>query len=90
MHKPELIVLAYSGGLDTSAIVPWLRELAPEHRPQRVLVAIDAAEAGLPPGLDKPAAPGRVNAYVCRGVTCLAPVSEIGALRKVLETGEIK
>jgi argininosuccinate synthase len=26
MHKPSLIVLAYSGGLDTSAIVPWLRE----------------------------------------------------------------
>src|SRR5881296_2698177 len=32
MHKPtgadmgQLVVLAYSGGLDTSAIVPWLRE----------------------------------------------------------------
>ncbi|MGH7530555.1 MAG: argininosuccinate synthase [Gemmatimonadales bacterium] len=26
MHKPATIVLAYSGGLDTSAIVPWLRE----------------------------------------------------------------
>ncbi len=29
MHKPKtgpLVVLAYSGGLDTSAIVPWLRE----------------------------------------------------------------
>ena len=32
MHKPHngksgpLVVLAYSGGLDTSAIVPWLRE----------------------------------------------------------------
>jgi uncharacterized protein YyaL (SSP411 family) len=70
-------------------LAPWLRELAPEHRPQRVLVAIDA-EGGLPPALDKPAAPGRVNAYVCRGVTCLAPVAEIGALRKVLEAGEIK
>ena len=29
MHKQKsgpLVVLAYSGGLDTSAIVPWLRE----------------------------------------------------------------
>jgi argininosuccinate synthase len=25
-HKHPLVVLAYSGGLDTSAIVPWLRE----------------------------------------------------------------
>jgi uncharacterized protein YyaL (SSP411 family) len=71
-------------------LAPWLRELAPEHRPQRVLVAIDEVERGLPPALDKPAAPGRVNAYVCRGVTCLAPVAEIGALRKVLEADEIK
>ena len=23
---PDKVVLAYSGGLDTSAIVPWLRE----------------------------------------------------------------
>jgi uncharacterized protein YyaL (SSP411 family) len=71
-------------------LAPWLAELAPEHRPQRVLVAIDGAESGLPPALDKPAAPGRVNAYVCRGVTCLEPVSELGALRKVLGAGEIK
>src|SRR3989449_10815250 len=25
-HRGPLVVLAYSGGLDTSAIVPWLRE----------------------------------------------------------------
>src|SRR6266516_4307936 len=25
-HPGPLVVLAYSGGLDTSAIVPWLRE----------------------------------------------------------------
>ncbi|MGH8682140.1 MAG: thioredoxin domain-containing protein [Burkholderiales bacterium] len=71
-------------------LAAWLRELAPEHRPQRVVVAIDDAEGDLPPALDKPAAPGRVNAYVCRGVTCLAPVSEMGALRKALEAGEIE
>jgi hypothetical protein len=68
----------------------WLRELAQEFGPQRMLLAIDSAEPGLPPALDKPAARARVNAYVCRGVTCLAPVSDIGALRKILEAGEIK
>jgi hypothetical protein len=71
-------------------LAAWRAELAPEHRPQRVLVAIDDAEADLPPALDKPAAPGRVNAYVCRGVTCLAPVSELGELRGVLEADEIE
>jgi argininosuccinate synthase len=27
--KPKKIVLAYSGGLDTSCIVPWLKENIP-------------------------------------------------------------
>jgi len=35
-------------------------------------------------------APGRVNAYVCRGVTCLEPVSEMAALRRLLGGAGIK
>lgn len=27
MHKPTKVLLAYSGGLDTSVIVPWLKEI---------------------------------------------------------------
>jgi uncharacterized protein YyaL (SSP411 family) len=71
-------------------LAAWLGELAREHRPQRVLVAIDDGEGGVPAALDKPAARGRVNAYVCRGVTCLAPVGTLDALREVLAAGEIK
>ncbi|PYU81986.1 MAG: argininosuccinate synthase, partial [Acidobacteria bacterium] len=26
MNKPKKVVLAYSGGLDTSIIIPWLKE----------------------------------------------------------------
>src|SRR5271157_3305194 len=26
MHKPKKVALAYSGGLDTSIIIPWLKE----------------------------------------------------------------
>ena len=26
VQKPKKVVLAYSGGLDTSIIIPWLRE----------------------------------------------------------------
>ena len=68
----------------------WLRGLAPEFRPQNMVVAIDDAEKALPSALDKPPAPGRVNAYVCRGVTCLEPVSDPDALRRLLGTSEIK
>jgi hypothetical protein len=64
---------------------PWLRELRPEFRPRTLLVGLDTVFNDLPPALDKPGAPGRVNAYVCRGVTCLEPVSAVDALRSLLE-----
>jgi hypothetical protein len=86
LAPPEVVVLRGP----TPRLRPWLKELAPEFRPHRVLVGIDGAEGGLPPALDKPAAPGRVNAYVCRGVTCLEPVSEMAALRRLLGGAGIK
>jgi uncharacterized protein YyaL (SSP411 family) len=86
LAPPEVVVLRGP----TPRLRPWVRELAPEFRPQRMVVGIDGAEGGLPPALDKPAAPGRVNAYVCRGVTCLEPVSELAALRRLLGGTGIK
>ncbi|HTO46982.1 MAG TPA: thioredoxin domain-containing protein [Burkholderiales bacterium] len=86
LAPPEVIVLRGP----TPRLRPWLKELAPEFRPHSLLVGIDGAEGGLPPALDKPAAPGRVNAYVCRGVTCLEPVSQIDALRRLLGGAGIK
>ncbi|MGE5794078.1 MAG: thioredoxin domain-containing protein, partial [Bacteroidota bacterium] len=86
LAPPELVVLRGP----TPRLRPWLKELAPEFRPHRLLVGIDGAEGGLPAALDKPAAPGRVNAYVCRGVTCLEPVSQMEALRQLLGGTGIK
>jgi hypothetical protein len=48
------------------------------------VLALPDALADVPHGLDKPAAVGRVNAYLCRGVTCLEPVSQMEALRGLL------
>jgi uncharacterized protein YyaL (SSP411 family) len=69
---------------------PWLRSLAPEYRPATLVLGIDGVTHDLPAALDKPAAAGRVNAYVCRGVTCLEPVSRIEALREVLGPAGMK
>jgi hypothetical protein len=69
---------------------PWLRTLQPEFRPHALLLGVDTVFHDLPPGLDKPVAPGRVNAYVCRGVTCLEPVSTVDALRGLLEGAGMK
>jgi len=63
---------------------PWLQELAPEFRPATLILGIDSVTHDLPDALDKPPAPGRVNAYACIGVTCLEPVSRIEALREAL------
>jgi hypothetical protein len=45
-----------------------------------------AGLAKLPPVLDKPEpAAGTVNAWVCQGVSCLPPISELGELLRVLD-----
>jgi len=82
LGPPTLLVLRGPSAL----LEPWRRELRSEYRPQRIVVAMDGAADELPASLAKPAAPGRVNAYVCRGVTCFEPVSELEALRALLRT----
>jgi uncharacterized protein YyaL (SSP411 family) len=69
---------------------PWLQELAPEYRPTTLVLGIESVTHDLPEALDKPTSPGRVNAYVCRGVTCLEPVSRIEALHGVLGPAGMK
>ncbi len=63
---------------------PWLQSLAPDYRPATLILAIDSVTHDLPEALAKPAAPERVNAYVCRGVSCLEPVSRVEALRELI------
>ena len=48
-----------------------------------MVFAIPAGIPGLPVVIDKPAATS-VNAWVCRGVTCLPPIADCAALIAVL------
>ena len=63
---------------------PVRRALAARYRPDTLVVAIPAGQAGLPPVLDKAAPPRGVNAWVCRGVTCLPPINDLAALERTL------
>ena len=65
---------------EAPALTPWQRTLAGRYAPAALAVAIDAAQRDLPAALDKPLRPG-VNAWVCRGVECLAPIGELDGLR---------
>ncbi len=71
---------------EAAALPAWTGPLAREHWPATLVLAIPAEAEGLPPVLDKPvdnSAPEKpVNAWVCQGVTCLLPVSDLETLKK--------
>ena len=80
LAPPQIVVLSGEAG----ALAEWRRALAARYRPGTLAVAIPAGVPGLPVALDK-AAPARgVNAWVCRGVTCLPAIGELAELDRVL------
>jgi uncharacterized protein YyaL (SSP411 family) len=86
LAPPSVVVLRGSA----VALRPWQRALLAEFRPSTLIVALDDTATGIPSALAKPGPAAGVNAYVCRGVTCLEPVSEEGALRALLRDPGIK
>ena len=63
----------------------WQAELAREFLPDTTVLAIADSMSGLPPALDKPARPEPVNGWLCRGVNCLLPISDLVDLRRTLK-----
>ncbi len=83
LSPPQTVVLRGEAG----ALAEWQRALATRYRPDTLVIAIPADRAGLPPVLDKAARAGGVNAWICRGVTCLPPVSDLADLERTLSAG---
>jgi uncharacterized protein YyaL (SSP411 family) len=75
---PALLVLRG----EPHALADWSAQLAREFLPDAQLIAIPNGVSGLPPVLDKPQRPEPVNGWLCRGVTCLAPISDLADLRQ--------
>jgi uncharacterized protein YyaL (SSP411 family) len=75
---PAVVVLR--GGTDAAA---WQREINRHYLPHALVLALPVGAGGLPAVLDKPAG-DTVNAWVCRGVTCLPPIADCAALLRVL------
>jgi hypothetical protein len=76
---------------EPDALAGWTRTLAREHWPSTMVLAIPSDVQGLPPVLDKPAdnatSKTAVNAWVCQGVTCLLPISDLETLRNTCKRG---
>jgi len=76
---PALLVLRGRG----AELERWRDALAARYLPDTVILAIADGMAGLPATLDKPARPEPVNGWLCRGVTCLEPVSDLVELQSI-------
>ncbi|MEO7725942.1 MAG: thioredoxin domain-containing protein [Burkholderiales bacterium] len=78
LTPPTVVVLR--GGTGAMA---WQRQINQHYLPHVLVFAIPAGTAALPVTLDKPVG-DVVNAWVCRGVTCLSPIADCAELLAVL------
>ena len=81
LQPPRTLILR---GRD-EALRAWQAELAREFLPDLTVLALPDGMSALGALLDKPARPEPVNAWLCRGVTCLAPMSDLVHLKKTLK-----
>ena len=82
LAPPQIVIVR--GGQEQ--VTEWRRALARVYRPATLVIGIAHGAGGLPPALDKPPPPdgAGVNAWVCRGVTCLPPIGDLAELEGVL------
>lgn len=62
----------------------WLQELSAIYAPRRLLFAIPADAADLPPALASKRAGNSTTAYLCAGMTCSAPINDLNELARAL------
>jgi hypothetical protein len=62
----------------------WARDLSALYAPSRMTFAIPSDAEGLPPALADKRAGVATTAYVCTGMTCSAPLTDLGELARKL------
>jgi len=82
LEPPRIVVLRGP----PAQMLEWRRALDRAYLPDALVIALSPGQAQLPPPLEKPPAPAAVNAWVCQGVSCLAPVDNLDRLLDVLKT----
>jgi hypothetical protein len=81
LRPPNLLVLRGRG----EAPERWRAELARQYLPATVVLTVAEGLPGLPATLDKPPRPEPVNGWLCRGVICLQPISDLIQLQAALQ-----
>jgi uncharacterized protein YyaL (SSP411 family) len=83
MLQPPVIVILRG---PAELIEGWRRSLAPVYAPRRIVLAVPADCAGVPPAIAaRQSLPGGV-AYICRGSQCSAPLTNLAELAAELAT----
>ncbi len=80
LAPPQTVILRGGG----KTLTEWQGALARGYRPHTLVLALPAGLSGLPLVLDKAAPPAGVNAWVCRGVSCLPAIGSLVDLEQVL------
>jgi uncharacterized protein YyaL (SSP411 family) len=70
---------------EASAVAAWVSELARQFLPATMIVGVPAGTGALPAILDKPVGVEPVNGWLCRGVSCLSPISDLVDLKKAIK-----
>jgi uncharacterized protein YyaL (SSP411 family) len=65
----------------------WARSLRALYAPNRLIFAIPRDTANLPPALADKASGPTTTAYLCTGMTCSAPLTDLGELARKLASG---
>jgi uncharacterized protein YyaL (SSP411 family) len=80
LNPTEIVILRGA----SPTIEAWQRELAKLYSPRRLVLAIPAEVIELPPALREKPVQGPAIAYICRGMTCSAPIDSLSALMQDL------
>ncbi len=81
IEPPPIIILRGPA----SEVTDWCGRL----QTRALILPLPNRVEGLPPSLAKPESP-HVNAWVCRGVTCLAPIADFAELAGVLHEDDFR
>jgi len=81
LRPPAVLVLRGQG----DGPARWRAELGRQYLPATVVLAVPDGMPGLPAMLDKPVRPEPVNGWLCRGVICLEPLSDLIQLKAALQ-----
>jgi uncharacterized protein YyaL (SSP411 family) len=86
IDPPQVVVLRGPA----AELRKWQQTLGQRYLPATLILAIPQGTEGLSPLLAKPILTDAVNAWVCRGVTCLPPVDSLDALQALLGPGKVR